>query len=98
MLGLSKEETSERMEEARKSVLTDPDLHDAPLTEKGREQARGAARKLKKLIRESGIHPPTEAMVSPLSRCLETCKVLSSSSWLRHLMLEQGLRPRARFL
>lgn len=75
-LNLSPEETHERMEDARKLVLQDKSLRDAPLTEKGRQQARETSNKLKELIADEVIHHPTEAMCSPLSRCLETCKVI----------------------
>lgn len=75
-LGLSPEETYERMEAARKSVLTDNSLRDANLTEKGRQQARDVATELHRIVEERQIHPPTEAMVSPLSRCLETAKIV----------------------
>jgi broad specificity phosphatase PhoE len=75
-MNLSKEETYQRMEEARKSVLTDVNLRDAALTEKGKQQARDASKKLNDLIVNRKIHHPTEAICSPLSRCLETCKIL----------------------
>ena len=75
-LGLSQEETLHRMEQARKSVLRDPTLFDAPLTELGRQQAEGAGLRLIQII-EDGIAPaPTEAMVSPLSRCLDTADLI----------------------
>jgi broad specificity phosphatase PhoE len=73
---LSPEETYRNMEEARKSVLKDPSLMDAPLTERGREQARHVSQKLQDIIDQGIIHPPTEAMCSPLSRCLETTQIL----------------------
>lgn len=79
-LNLSEEETFERMEKARKSVLNDVSLRDAPLTDKGRQQAREISRKLKEMIDSNKIHHPTEAMCSPLSRCLETCKILLEDS------------------
>ena len=75
-LNLSQEETHERMEQARKSVLNDKSLQDAKLTERGREQAREASNHLRALIDSGQIHHPTEAICSPLSRCLETCKIL----------------------
>ena len=75
-LNLSEEEIYERMETARKSVLNDISLRDAKLTDKGRQQARVACDRLRELIESGQIHHPTEAMVSPLSRCLETCKIL----------------------
>ena len=82
-LGLSSEETLERMEEARKSVLNDASLMDAPLTERGHQQAKEASKKLKEMIAISKIHHPTEAMCSPLTRCLETCKILLDDSDLK---------------
>ncbi len=75
-LNLPPEEIIERMEEARKSVLNDASLRDAKLTEKGRQQAKEASTHLHELIESGKIHHPTEAMCSPLSRCLETCKIL----------------------
>lgn len=73
---LSPEETYRMMEEARKSVLTDPSLMDAPLTERGRQQARQVSKKLQEIIDQGIVHPPTEAMCSPLSRCLETTQIM----------------------
>lgn len=72
---LPPDEIQQKMEEARRSVLHDGSLRDAALTDKGRQQAREASKKLHQLI-HTGIHPPTEAMCSPLSRCLETCQIL----------------------
>ena len=92
-LGLSPEETADRMEEARKSVLVDESLLDAPLTEKGREQAKGVAKELQHIMEEGIIHPPTECMSSPLSRCLETTKiVLENSSINAHIRPELAER------
>lgn len=75
-LGLSPDETWERMEEARKAVLLDAGLRDAALTDQGRQQAREAAARLEQIVAEGKAHPPTEAMCSPLSRCLETCQII----------------------
>lgn len=75
-LDLSPEETYKRMEDARMAVLQDKSLRDAPLTEKGRQEARETSSKLKEMIDNKIVHHPTEAMCSPLSRCLETCKIL----------------------
>jgi broad specificity phosphatase PhoE len=80
-LHLSPEETRQRMEEARQSVLTDPSLRDAPLTEKGKEQARQVSKQLQAIMENGGkIHPPTEAMCSPLTRCLQTTKIVLQHS------------------
>jgi broad specificity phosphatase PhoE len=70
--GLSKEETLHKMEEARKAVLKDP----APLTQLGRQQAEEAGRTLVKIVEEGTAPAPTEAMVSPLSRCLDTADII----------------------
>lgn len=92
-MNLSPEQTWEMMEEARMAVLSDESLRDAPLTDKGREQAREAAQKLQKIIDTGILHAPTEAMCSPLSRCLETCKILLENAEVRaHIRLELAER------
>lgn len=75
-LGLSEEETLHNMEEARRAVLHDATLFDAPLTELGRQQAQEAGRTLVKIIEKGTAPAPTEAMVSPLSRCLDTADII----------------------
>lgn len=75
-LHLSPEETRLKMEAARQAVLLDASLRDAPLTELGRQQARECGKKLQALIDQGTIHPPTEAMVSPLTRTLQTCHII----------------------
>lgn len=75
-LHLSSEETAARMEEARKAVLNDKSLRDAPLTERGRQQARECGKRLQQLVDQKITHAPTEAMVSPLTRTLETCQII----------------------
>lgn len=79
-LNLSPEETYQKMETARKAVLLDPSLLDAPLTERGKQQARDVSRELQEIMDAGKIHPPTEAMCSPLSRCLETTKIVLENS------------------
>jgi broad specificity phosphatase PhoE len=88
-MNLTAEQTWEKMEEARQGVLLDASLRDAPLTDKGREQAKEAAQKLQQIIDSGIIHAPTEAMCSPLSRCLETCKILLENAEIRaHIRME----------
>jgi broad specificity phosphatase PhoE len=74
--GLSKEETLHKMEEARNAVMKDPALFDAPLAQLGRQQAEKAGRTLVKIVEEGTAPAPTEAMVSPLSRCLDTADII----------------------
>jgi broad specificity phosphatase PhoE len=76
-LNLSAHQTEALIEERRQAVLLDPSLRDAPLTDLGRQQARDCAQQLQQLIRDGIIkHAPSEAMVSPLSRTLETCQIM----------------------
>ena len=78
--GLSEEETAIIVDEARQAVLKDKALLDAPLTQLGRDQAHETGKILRKIIDDNEHHShipkPTEAMVSPLSRCLETADVI----------------------
>lgn len=76
-LNLSPQQTEALIEERRQAVLLDPSLRDAPLTDVGRQQARDCTQQLQRLIQEGVIqHAPSEAMVSPLSRTLETCQII----------------------
>lgn len=75
-LNLSPEETYLKLEDARKAVLQDASLRDAALTERGRQQARDCGQRVQALINQGRIHPPTQAMVSPLTRTLETCQII----------------------
>ena len=75
-LQLSDEETKALQEERRKAVLHDVSLQDAPLTDNGRQQAFECGKRLQQLIDEGRVHAPTEAMVSPLHRTMETCEIL----------------------
>ena len=47
---------------------------DAHLTELGRQQAQAANTTWKKAL-EAGLPAPQSYYVSPLDRCLETCKI-----------------------
>lgn len=75
-LGLSDEATAALVEKRREAVLLDPALRDAPLTDRGCEHALQCARRLQALIDRDITHAPTEALVSPLSRTLETCRII----------------------
>ena len=78
--GLSEAETEIIVDEARQAVLNNKALLDAPLTQLGRDQAHETGKILRKIIddneQHSHIPKPTEAMVSPLSRCLETADII----------------------
>lgn len=93
-LNLSPSETEALMEEARQAVLQDASLRDAPLTERGKQQARECAEKLVQLIEQGTTHPPTEAMVSPLTRTLQTCQIiLDTMKDHSQLSLRAHIRP-----
>lgn len=70
------EETKLRMERARMAVLYDERLFDAPLSRRGRQEAKAASNQLKELIREHRLPPPREVLVSPLTRALETANLI----------------------
>ena len=76
--GLSKNDpiTKERIEAARKGVLEDETLKDAPLTDIGKEQAIECRTKLADTIQRYCLPPPTRVYVSPLTRTLETCNII----------------------
>jgi len=93
ILNLGPEETYQKMEAARRAVLHDVSLRDAPLTDRGRQQAREAGEKIQRLISSGKVHEPTEALCSPLSRCIETCQILLEGTELnahiRHEITER---------
>lgn len=84
---IPKVETEKIVDKARQSVLHDTSLFDAELTDLGREQAHTTGEILRKIIDDDENHghipKPTEAMVSPLSRCLETAGIV-----LKHINVE----------
>ena len=68
--------TKERVELARQRVLLDDKLFDAPLSELGKEEARGACEALASLAKDQGLPYPEEVLVSPLTRTLETANLI----------------------
>mmetsp|Transcript_12469 Transcript_12469/g.23436 ORF Transcript_12469/g.23436 Transcript_12469/m.23436 type:complete len:267 (-) Transcript_12469:382-1182(-) len=70
------EETHMRMEVARMGVLNDDTLLDAPLSEAGEKEAEGARVAVERLISEKDLPPPTEVLVSPLQRALQTADLI----------------------
>lgn len=75
-LALDCEETLRRVEEARKGVLNDEKLLDAPLSKAGEQEAEGARVAVERLVQEKGLPSPTEVLVSPLHRALQTADIV----------------------
>lgn len=86
------EETIHRMEQARRSVLHDEQLFDAPLSRQGRKEARGACNTLHSLIRDHRLPPPQEVLVSPLTRTLETANLVFPEN--NNIHVREELRER----
>jgi broad specificity phosphatase PhoE len=69
--------TMERMEEARKSVLSNDDLFDAPLSAIGKQEAAKASRIFHgEFLETHNLPSPKEVLVSPLQRTLQTADVM----------------------
>lgn len=75
-LDANDEETRRRMEESRQAILDDPQFFDAPLSQRGQEQAEQAAVELKRICAENGFEEPEEVLVSPLERTLKTAATI----------------------
>jgi broad specificity phosphatase PhoE len=69
-------ETLRRMEEARQKVLEDCAFFDAPLSEDGLKQAEGTCHTIEHIVKETGLPAPTEVLVSPLHRALQTAHLV----------------------
>lgn len=74
--GLCPEQVQERMEKARKAVLTDESLRDASLSERGHQDALKARASLDKLLQQHCWSMPSKVLVSPLTRTLETADII----------------------
>lgn len=70
------EETLRRVDEARKGVLSDESLLDAPLSDMGEIEAQGARTSIERIVKEKGLPPPTEVLVSPLQRAIQTADIV----------------------
>jgi broad specificity phosphatase PhoE len=95
------DEAKHRMEEARKGVLNDITLFDAPLSDLGCEEATQACSKLADLLQSLNLKPPAEILVSPLQRALQTADLIfpeSASIRVREELRERctGLPPDSR--
>ena len=69
-------ETLRRMEEARQHAIEDSRLSNCPLSDKGRDDAAHAKNLLENIIQENSLPPPTEVIVSPLKRALQTASIV----------------------
>ena len=74
--GEDSEETKKRMELARQEILNNDSLLDAPLSPAGMEEAEGARRDIERIIKEKNLPTPTEVLVSPLQRALQTANIV----------------------
>ena len=63
-------------EEARNEALSDPLLHDAPLSEAGRQGAADAREAILSFCKERDVPQPTLVLTSPLQRALQTTALL----------------------
>ena len=63
-------------EEARNEALSDPLLHDAPLSDAGRQGAADAREAIMAFCNERGVPQPTLVLTSPLQRALQTAALL----------------------
>jgi len=70
------EETKRRMEVARQEILNNEALLDASLSPTGMDEAKGARDDIDRIIRDENIPPPTEVLVSPLQRALQTARIV----------------------
>ena len=70
------EETKQRMELARQKILNNESLLDAPLSPAGMKEAEGARNDIERIIKEKELPPPTEVLVSPLQRALQTANIV----------------------
>jgi len=70
------EEAKQRMELARQEILNNETLLDAPLSPAGMKEAEGARNDIECIIKGKEVPPPTEVLVSPLQRALQTANIV----------------------
>ena len=70
------EETKQRMELARQEILNNESLLDAELSPDGMKEAEGARNDIERIIKDKALPPPTEVLVSPLQRALQTANIV----------------------
>jgi len=63
-------------EEARQAILQNDNIEDPPISELGKEEARGAKKNLEHLIKAHCLPPVEEVWVSPLQRSMQTAATI----------------------
>lgn len=92
----SSDEIRAQVEEARKKVLDDPTLFDARLSEQGRIEAQAARQRLQEMLQTMPdmLQEPTEVLVSPLQRALQTADIIFPPCAEVHIHVREELRER----
>lgn len=90
------EQVHDRMEVARQNVLDDPALFDPALSQHGRIEAQLARKRLEELLQSMPdlLSEPTEVLVSPLQRALQTAEIIFPPSSHVHIHIREELRER----
>jgi len=88
------QETLRRMEEARQAVLNNESLLDAPLSDMGKQEAERARQTIETLIHDKGFPAPTEVLVSPLERALETANIVFPEQSNVRIRVREEVRER----
>jgi broad specificity phosphatase PhoE len=84
--------TKERMEQARQEILENPTFFDAELSIQGSREATDASNDLQTICDNLGIAFPTEVMVSPLQRTLQTASLIFPNH--KNMLVREELRER----
>lgn len=85
-------QTKQRMEQARQEILENPTFFDAQLSAKGNAEATSASQNLQSICTCLGIDFPTEVMVSPLQRTLQTANLVFPHH--ANILVREELRER----
>lgn len=84
--------TKERMEQARQEILENPTFFDAQLSNQGAQEASEASNDLQTICDNLGVEFPTEVMVSPLQRTLQTASLVFPNH--KNMLVREELRER----
>lgn len=91
--GPSHEQTARLVEESRKDILLDPQFFDARITNRGKDEAKGARRLLDDCY-VKGLPQVQQVLVSPLRRCLATAEEMFGRDSNVQVRVEEDLRER----